>query len=202
VTLPRLKSLELVEQSSAFDHDDFIFEPKYDGFRSLAFIENGKCQLVSRKGVTYKRFADLRDAIPADFTCDNAIVDGELVVLDDEGHSMFYELMANRRVPIFAAFDLLWLDGEDLRDRELIERKKLVQKVIKKKPARTLYVGHIVGNGKALFKEVCSRDLEGIVAKPGISRYRLVKGRSPWIKIRNPKYSQKEGRRELFEKRR
>ena len=200
--LPHFKPLGLVEQSSAFDHDDFIFEPKYDGFRALAFIENGKCELVSRKGVAYKRFADLRDALPNDFNCDNAIVDGELVVLDDQGHSLFIELMANRRAPIFAAFDLLWLDGEDLRGLMLTERKKVVQSIIKKKSARTLYVSHIAGNGKALFKEVCARDLEGIVAKPAISPYRLVKGRSPWIKVRNPRYTQKEGRRELFEKRR
>jgi bifunctional non-homologous end joining protein LigD len=200
--LPQFKPLGLVEQSSAFDHDDFIFEPKYHGFRALAFIENGKCEVVSRKGVAYKRFADLRHALPNDFNCDNAIVDGELVVLDDQGHSLFMELMTNRQAPIFAPFDLLWLDGEDLRGLMLTERKKALQSIIKKRPARILYVSHIFAKGRALFKEVCARDLEGIVAKPAISPYRLVKGRSPWIRIRNPKYSQKEGRRELFDKRR
>jgi bifunctional non-homologous end joining protein LigD len=202
LTLPRLKALELIEQASAFDHPDFIFEPKYDGFRALAYIENSKCELVSRTGVTYKRFADLRATLPNDFRCDDAIVDGELVVLDDQGHALFKELMANRRQPIFAAFDLLWLDGEDLCSQMLTERKRLLEKTIKRKPARALYVRHVEANGKALFKEVCARDLEGMVAKPAISFYRLVKGRSPWIKIPNPKYTQKKGRRELFEKRR
>jgi bifunctional non-homologous end joining protein LigD len=190
LSLPRFKPLELIEQASAFDHPDFIFEPKYDGFRALAYIENGKGELVSRTGITYKRFVDLRATLPNDFRCDDAIVDGELVVLDDQ------------RQPIFAAFDLLWLDGEELCNQMLTERKRLLQKTIKRKPARTMYVSHVEANGKALFKEVCARDLEGIVAKPAISFYRLVRRRSPWIKIRNPKYSQKEGRRELFEKRR
>jgi ATP dependent DNA ligase domain len=153
--------------------------------------------------VTYKRFADLRDALLGDFKCDNAIVKGELVVLDDQGQSLFMDLMANRKALIFAAFDLLWLDGGDLRDRKLIERKKLLQKIIKKKPARTLYISHIVGKGKTLFKEVCARDLEGIVAKPAISPYRLVKGgrhgsrfviRSTARKRVGASYSNEEGR--------
>jgi ATP-dependent DNA ligase len=61
-----------------------------------------------------------------------------------------------------------------------------------------LYVDHVAEFGKALFAETLKRDLEGIVAKPGISRYRHIGGLSPWIEIRNPKYSQKEGRADLF----
>ena len=65
-----------------------------------------------------------------------------------------------------------------------------------------LYVDHVEEHGRALYAETLKRDLEGIVAKPLISPYRNIGGKSPWIKIRNPKYSQKEGRAEQFNKRR
>ena len=67
--------------------------------------------------------------------------------------------------------------------------------------ARVLYVDHIVGLGKALFAEVCKRDMEGIVAKLAVSPYKDVQRRSPWIKIKNKNYTQKEGRGEMFNRR-
>jgi bifunctional non-homologous end joining protein LigD len=110
--------------------------------------------------------------------------------------------MRSKATHVLAAFDLLWLNGEDLRELPLIERKKRLRKIIGKKAKRVLYVDHVVEHGKALFAEACKRDLEGIVAKPLISPYRNIAGRLPWIKIRNPKYSQREGRAELFNKKR
>ena len=65
-----------------------------------------------------------------------------------------------------------------------------------------LYVDHIRQTGKVMFDEICRRDMEGIAAKPAASPYRNVRGKSPWIKIKNPKYTQKDGRSELFNKRR
>jgi ATP-dependent DNA ligase len=61
-----------------------------------------------------------------------------------------------------------------------------------------LYVDHIKQNGKAMFAEVCKRDMEGIVAKPDESPYRMIRRQSPWLKIKNPNYTQKEGRGEMF----
>ena len=79
--------------------------------------------MVSRKGHAYRRFNDLCDAVAADLEARNAILDGEIVCLDDQGRSRFYDLMFRRRTPYFYVFDLLWLDGEDLRDLSLLERK-------------------------------------------------------------------------------
>jgi bifunctional non-homologous end joining protein LigD len=87
VTLPKVEPMELMQQASPFDHDDWIFEIKHDGFRALAYIEDGKCKLVSRNDFDYKRFADLRATIPSDIKAKSAILDGELVVLDREGKS-------------------------------------------------------------------------------------------------------------------
>jgi bifunctional non-homologous end joining protein LigD len=196
--IPQLSALELQQIPRPFDDPDWLFEIKYDGFRSLAQIEHGVCRLISRKDNIYKRFTDLAKAIPADLTTDEAVLDGEIVVLDSEGKSLFYELMHTRAVPIFAAFDLLWVNGADLRDQPLLERKRRLRKFVRKRARRMMYVDHITQNGKAMFAEICRRDMEGIVAKPAISPYKKVRGESPWIKIKNPAYTQKEGRGEIF----
>lgn len=127
MTLPKIHPMELTQQATPFDHDEWIFEVKHDGFRSLAYIENGACKLVSRNGHDYRRFADLRGALPGEINAKNAILDGELVVLDRTGRSLFYDPMLNRGTVIFAAFDLLWLDGRNLRDLPLSERKEILR---------------------------------------------------------------------------
>ena len=80
---------------------------------------------MSRNDFDYSRFKDLVQALPAAIDAEDAIIDGEIVVLDEQGESRFYDLMFNRGTPIFAAFDILWLDGEDLRDLQLWERKSI-----------------------------------------------------------------------------
>jgi hypothetical protein len=99
--------------------------------------------------------------------------------------------------PIFYAFDCLALDGRDLRTQPLIKRKRILEKLVKDRPG-VLYAQHFDGKeGAALFRLVCEQDLEGVVAKRKDAAYG-----DGWYKIRNPDYSQYEGRRELFEKRR
>jgi bifunctional non-homologous end joining protein LigD len=112
--LPDIEPLELQEIRSALDDPEWLYEIKFDGFRSLAYIEGKTCKLVSDTGHVYKRFADLRNAIPSDISGE-AIVDGEIVVRDAEGRALFYEVMRSKAPQVFAAFDLLWLNGEDLR---------------------------------------------------------------------------------------
>jgi bifunctional non-homologous end joining protein LigD len=122
-------------------------------------------------------------------------LDGEIVVLNGSGRPQFYELLRRRGEPVFYAFDVLMLDGRDLRSLALVERKKILRRVVNKHP-RILYAHHFERNGCDLFRLVCEQDLEGIVAKRRDAAYG-----EDWYKIRNPKYSQYEGRQELFEKR-
>jgi bifunctional non-homologous end joining protein LigD len=96
---------------------------------------------------------------------------------------------------VFYAFDLLQLEGEDLRSRPLIERKELLRGLIPEQPSVLLYASHIERTGKEFFLVACEQDLEGIVAKLRYGSYG-----EHWYKIRNPNYSQYRGRRELFEK--
>jgi bifunctional non-homologous end joining protein LigD len=83
-----------------FDHPDFLFELKHDGFRSLAYISDGRCELVSRKRNHYKSFDSLKIAL-AQLKAADVILDGELVCLDGDGCSQFNQLLYRRQEPAF-----------------------------------------------------------------------------------------------------
>jgi bifunctional non-homologous end joining protein LigD len=127
------------------------------------------------------------------------VLDGEIVILDAEGRPQFYDLFRRRGHgdPVFYAFDVLWLHGQDLRARPLIERKLLLRSIIPEQPSVLLYANHIERTGVEFFRLTCEQDLEGVVAKLKHGRYG-----EGWFKIRNPTFSQREGRRELFERQR
>ncbi|HEU5256527.1 MAG TPA: hypothetical protein VFU28_11085 [Vicinamibacterales bacterium] len=131
--------------------------------------------------------------------CDSAVIDGEIACFGRDGRSRFNDLLFRREWPFFAAFDLLWLDGEDLRSL-LITRKRRVKAIMPRVESRVLYVDHVAGRGRALFRAACKNDLEGVVAKWRHGTYQTGQGTS-WLKIKNPRYSQVEGRHELFEHR-
>ena len=130
----------------------------------------------------------------------DAVLDGEIVVLDEYGRSQFNDLLFRRGILYFYAFDLLSLNGEDLRALPLIERKAQLRKLIRRGRSHLLFVDHIEHKGCEFFRRICELDLEGIVAKRASSSYRITEQPSrDWIKIKNPTYSQKEGRAELFD---
>ena len=184
----------------AFSDRDWIFEVKHDGFRALCYVSGHGAELVSRHGHVYKSFRNLCDSIAADLHVKSAILDGEIVFLARCGHSQFNELMFRRGEPCFYAFDLLWLNGKDLRGLPLIDRKKVLRKIIPTPQSRLLYVDHIQGRGEDLFRLACRRDLEGIVAKWKKGAY-MEGERTSWVKIKNDNYSQAIGREKIFEKR-
>jgi bifunctional non-homologous end joining protein LigD len=186
--------LTLVRQP--FDHPDFLFELRHDGFRALAYISDGRCELVSRRRIPYKSFQELRDNL-AKLKVKSAIIDGELVCLDLEGRSIFNELLFHRGCPIFYAFDLLYLNGQDLRQLPLLERKARLQRLVEKSGQSDIICGkYVEGRGVDLFKVVCQHNLEGVVAKRKNGPYSTVSG---WLKIKNPNYTQSERRHELFD---
>jgi len=129
--VPDLKSMSL-------NHPDWLFEIKYEGFRSLAYVDDG-CELVSRNEFHYQRSKDLAESLASDLAVSNVILDGEIVCIGDKGHSRFYDLMGNRGVAIFAVVDVVWLDGEDLRDQPLSDRKETLREIVPESPDRMLY---------------------------------------------------------------
>jgi len=137
----------------AFDHPDYIFELKHDGFRAL---------VPARQRVS--KFPRLCDAIRGQLKCE-AVLDGEIVCLDSAGRPQFYELLRRRGNPVFYVFDLLWLDGEDLRERPLIKRKRRLRSLVPEQSSSLLYADHIEQHGVEFCRFACDRDLEGVVAK-------------------------------------
>jgi len=176
-----------------FDHPEWIFELKYDGFRSLAVIQNSQAQLISRNGNPFNSFADL---------CKGSTVpDGEIVCLDKRGRPQFSDLLFRRGEPCFYAFDLLMCDGKDLRSERLTDRKHELRRLLTGLPtSRLRYADHVEREGIALFKHVSEMDLEGIVAKHSFAPYTTE--RTTWFKIKNRSYSQMQRRDELFERER
>jgi bifunctional non-homologous end joining protein LigD len=130
----------------------------------------------------------------------NAVIDGEIACLGENGCSEFNHLLFRRGEPTFCAFDLLALNGRDLREEPLIERKRRLRDLLPE-CRQLLFVDYVQEHGDKLFELVCARDLEGIVAKHRLSRYTVENGNPAWIKIRNRSYSQMIGRDELFERR-
>jgi bifunctional non-homologous end joining protein LigD len=198
--------MRLRTQPEPFEHDDWLFELKLDGYRALAEIRDGRCRLVSRNLNVYKRFdplcAELARTIGKD-----CLLDGEIVSLDGDGRPQFYDLLRGRGIACYVAFDILHLGKRDLRKLPLVDRKAILERVVPDR-GRVLRAKSIPGNGVDLFRLVCANDLEGIVAKHKHGAY--IEGRegsvrrsdTSWFKIKNPTYSQADMRHELFGSRR
>jgi bifunctional non-homologous end joining protein LigD len=195
--------MPLLKRRLPFDDPDWLFELKYDGFRAIARIKSGRCQLIFRNGNPFASFSDLAEGIASALPLVNdAVLDGEIVCLDKRGRPQFKNLLFPRGEPCFFAFDLLWNAGKDLRLDRLLDRKHELNRLLNglSPEARVCYVDHVDGLGIALFERVCKSDLEGIVAKDKHAPYVSDPEQTTWLKIRNPRYSQWEGRQELFER--
>jgi bifunctional non-homologous end joining protein LigD len=194
---PRDVELMLARQRDhAFDRAGWLFELKYDGFRTLAARTPAGPLLLSRGGHELTaRFPEVARAVAA-LPGAGLVADGELVVLDAEGKPSFQGLQrraqltrrgdvergAVERPAALYLFDLLAVGGFDLRPLPLVERKRLLAQLVP--PLGTIrYADHVEGQGAALFAEVQRRSLEGIVGKRGAAPYRG--GRSDeWVKVR------------------
>ncbi|PWT82882.1 MAG: hypothetical protein C5B58_07455 [Acidobacteria bacterium] len=118
---PQFQPMTLARTRDAFDHADFVFELKYDGFRALAYVNAGSCRLVSRRNHVYKAYAPPCEWIRKHLRANDAVLDGELACLDEERKPQFNQLLRRHSEPVFVAFDLLWLNGRDLRGRPLVD---------------------------------------------------------------------------------
>jgi len=119
-----LSLINPVRRPEPFDHPDWLFEPKFDGFRAAADTVRG--QLISRNGNRMKRFENVLDLLPP-----GLVLDGELVVLDDAGRPLFNKLLFGDRRPTYVAFDLLMAHGVDLRPLPLRDRKARLAQIAK-----------------------------------------------------------------------
>src|SRR6266851_9002822 len=194
--------MPLSRKPAPFDHPEWVFELKYDGFRSLAVIQNGRCELISRNGHPFNSFDSLRTELKSPYP-GKTVLDGEIVCLDKRGRPQFNDLLFHRGEPCFFAFDLLMSNGRDLRSERLTDRKHELRRLMSKvSESRMHYVEHVEQHGTAFFERVCKMDLEGIVAKHSFGPYVTEQHNSTWVKIKNRGYSQSVGREKLFERER
>jgi bifunctional non-homologous end joining protein LigD len=183
--------------------DDWVYEVKFDGFRTIAYVRHGECKLLSRndKDLT-ERFADVAKEVVKTTKSPNAVLDGELCRLDATGRASFSELQQGSGAVVLYAFDLLELDGVPLVDLPLIERKSRLRELLD--PAnQAVRLSEDFDDGDALLTAARERGLEGIVAKRPSSRYLPGKRTSEWLKIKLQRsqefvvagYTRGEGRR-------
>jgi bifunctional non-homologous end joining protein LigD len=137
--------------------------------------------MLSKNKNRLQRFDRLLERLP-----EGCVFDGEIVALDETGRPIFNDLLFGRREPIYIAFDLLFVEGEDVRAAPLKERKALLEKIVRRYGLER--TEPFIGDGRPLFRAVCRLDLEGIVAKRMADAYGP---RAKWRKIPNREYSQK-----------
>jgi bifunctional non-homologous end joining protein LigD len=168
--------------------EEWIHEIKYDGYRVLCEVRDGEARIITRRGKDWTdRFTTVaREA--AKLPLGEAILDGEVVVLEPDGRTSFQALQnalsGNRQEDIvFFAFDLLYLDGYDLRRAPLLTRKGALGEVLAGRQGAIRLSDHVPGSGEDFYGQACRFGLEGIVSKRGDLAYHS--GRSKdWLKVK------------------
>jgi bifunctional non-homologous end joining protein LigD len=168
--------------------DNWVHEIKFDGYRMLAYIDASGARLLSRNTLDWsRRFGQVTEAL-RHIHAKDAIIDGEVCVLDDRGRSDFHKLQAvveeGRSARLsYLVFDLLRLNGDDLRELPLLKRKAQLQKLLPKRDRVIQYVDHFKGDAVKFFVGACEAGLEGIISKRVDAPY--VCGRTTtWIKVK------------------
>lgn len=169
-----------------FDNSEWLFETKWDGYRALSFVGDS-VHLWSRNENSFNSiFPSIVEELSG--MRHQVILDGECVILDKNGRSDFQSMQNYQTTRegdlYYYVFDLLFLDGEDLRDLALIERKERLKKVLEASQLeRVRYSDHIIGKGIPFYKKAAEYHLEGIVGKRMDSTYRSARSRN-WVKIK------------------
>jgi bifunctional non-homologous end joining protein LigD len=168
-----------------FDDPDWIFETKWDGFRAIAVARPGHALLYSRNLLDISRkYPTICEALAT--ITQEAVLDGELVALDEHGRSRFQLLQNAEREAVhllYCVFDLLYFDGKDLRSLPLLKRKELLEEVLPKSPLLH-YSAHVVGSGLKAFARAKRAGEEGIMAKLATSRYHSGARTRDWLKVK------------------
>ncbi|MGZ8229024.1 MAG: DNA ligase D [Burkholderiales bacterium] len=168
--------------------ESWLHEMKLDGYRMLCRVENGNASMMSRNG---KDWTDHFSAIArcvARLPVETAWVDGEVVVMERDGRTSFQALQnalttdSVGRLHYFV-FDLMYLNGYDLRRVPLVERKRLLEALFESAPAALRFSGHIQGSGQAFYKQACTLKLEGMISKRAQSIYQGGRCRD-WLKVK------------------
>jgi bifunctional non-homologous end joining protein LigD len=167
--------------------NEWLHEIKYDGYRAIAAIGSGRCRIYTRSG---QDWTDKFAGIAAELTklkVGSALLDGEIVALDEHGRSSFQRLqnaLKDRRLPlVYYVFDILELDGHDLRQDPLSQRKQILRKVLEGAPDAIRYSEEVAEQGDKVLAQACRLGLEGIISKQADKPYVSRRSHS-WLKIK------------------
>lgn len=166
---------------------DWLHEIKYDGYRAIATLGAGRCRMYTRSGKDWtQKFAPIADAL-RELKVSSAVLDGEIVAQDAHGHSSFQLLQSSLkdgRAPLtYYVFDILELDGRNLREVPLTRRKEILRGVLKGAPAAIQYSEDVEGHGDRVLAQACRLGLEGIVSKQADKPY-LSRRTHSWLKCK------------------
>lgn len=172
---------------SVFDNQNWLFEVKWDGFRAVAIHDHDKTILKSRNDKDLsERFLPITKAVAK--LKHNVVLDGEIVVVDEDGKPHFEWLQNNMRSSqgklVYYVFDILWCDGADVTAWSLTERRKLLKAVLGTSQLVRLSDG-VKGKGRELFNQIVHAGMEGVVAKNLDSTYQIGKRGNDWLKIKS-----------------
>jgi bifunctional non-homologous end joining protein LigD len=163
--------------------EGWVYEPKWDGFRAIVTVTGGDVTFTSRNGNDLtQRFRDVARAAGAAITTSDAVLDGEICALDDEGRSRFSLLQEGRGTPALVLYDLLELESEPLLDEPLEERRRRLEEIVARAPG--VVVSPQFDDGEALLAAAREQHLEGVVAKRTDSPYRPGRRMPDWHKLK------------------
>ena len=164
---------------------DWAYELKFDGYRALAICREGEALLLSRNKKSFnERFPEIVAAMKQ-LKVKDAILDGEIVALDQDNRPTFQLLQNYEGGPLsYYLFDLLMLNGENWTNRPLEKRKERLQKLLKGIKAPLLFSSNLSGSPKAIWKQIQKQRLEGIIAKRRDSGYEAGRRSGEWVKIK------------------
>jgi len=169
-----------------FNDKDWIFEIKWDGYRALAYVNGSKATLMSRKNLSFNnKFSSIADALQKLEL--NALLDGEIVALNEEGKGDFQLLQQWQKTGqgelVYYVFDLLWINGYNVMDLPLVERKEILKNILPE-DAAIRYSDHVEEDGESFFAAAAKQGLEGIMGKHANSGYTPEIRTKQWLKIK------------------
>jgi len=164
--------------------DEWRFEVKWDGYRALAYVRGGECELVSRNANSLtERFSEVAKAVPRALKTPSAVLDGEVCALDEEGRPSFSAMQQGTGQLVFYVFDVLEIDGDPVVDCTLEWRKARLAELLDGRN-RTVRISETFEDGDALMEAARARGLEGVMAKQLGSKYCEGKRTRYWLKIK------------------
>ena len=162
---------------------DWLFEPKWDGYRALAYVRDTEVELRSRRGNDLtERFSAVARALPRALRTPSCVLDGEVCALDDQGRSSFSLMQQGLGRLVYYVFDVLEVEGQPVLDRVLTERRELLAELLDRR-SQTVRLSEVFDDGEALLEAARAQGLEGVMAKRASSPYEQRRARN-WVKVK------------------